>query len=93
MGHLSIDFITTIFPCKLAAYSNIINDVIFVLYLLKRFNNFGHSATRPRRHVAFLDKPQKIYNLFLSETNSIKHKMFFHKVIIFKMQTKIFRGY
>ena len=49
-----------IFPWNLATNSKIINDIIFLLNLLKRFNNFGHAATRPRIHVSFLDMPSLI---------------------------------
>ena len=46
--------ITTIFPGKLATNINNINVIIFLFYLYK---GSIISATRPHRHVAFLDKP------------------------------------
>ena len=53
-----------IFPCKLATISNNINIIIIIKRFIKRFiisaeRPHGHTATRPRRYVSFLDKPTK----------------------------------
>ena len=34
--------------------------------------NFGHTATRPRRHVVFLDKPLNRSEIFLAALFSVK---------------------